>query len=71
VLAGQLYVVGGMPAYEAPDAPHHRVSGSVMRYNPATNTWQTLRGEHQQGRHLHTQQQGQQHLHTWQQGTSF
>jgi N-acetylneuraminic acid mutarotase len=47
VLDGQLYVVGGMPAYEAPDAPHHRVSGSVMRYSPDTNTWQTMKGEQQ------------------------
>jgi N-acetylneuraminic acid mutarotase len=51
VLDGQLYVVGGMAAYEAPDAPRHVVSGSVMRYNPATNTWQTLKGEQQQQQH--------------------
>lgn len=47
VLDGQLYVVGGMAAYEAPDAPRHAVSGSVMRYNPASNTWQTMKGERQ------------------------
>eukprot|EP00882_Tetradesmus_deserticola_P014166 GHRQ01015057.1.p3 GENE.GHRQ01015057.1~~GHRQ01015057.1.p3 ORF type:complete len:164 (+),score=70.77 GHRQ01015057.1:861-1352(+) len=45
VLDGQLYVVGGMAAYEAPDAPSHVVSGSVMRYDPGTNTWQKLKGE--------------------------
>jgi hypothetical protein len=59
VLGGQLYVVGGMAAFEAPDATSHRVSGSVMRYNPATNTWQTMKGETQQQQQL--QQQQQQH----------
>lgn len=45
VLDGQLYVVGGMAAYEAPDAPRHVVSGSVLRYNPASNTWQTMKAK--------------------------
>lgn len=43
-LRGQLYVVGGMPAFEAATAETHGVSDRVMRYTPSTNRWETLPG---------------------------
>lgn len=46
VLDGAAYVIGGMPLYEGPTAPSHTVSDSVMRYDPASDTWTTLPGAH-------------------------
>eukprot|EP00878_Enallax_costatus_P018569 GHUV01019555.1.p1 GENE.GHUV01019555.1~~GHUV01019555.1.p1 ORF type:complete len:316 (+),score=27.42 GHUV01019555.1:88-1035(+) len=44
VLDGQIYVVGGMNKYEAPDATGHAVLNTVLRYNPNTDTWTKLTG---------------------------
>lgn len=44
VLRGQLYVVGGMAAFEPADAKNHVVSDRVMRYSPSTDTWEVLPG---------------------------
>lgn len=44
VLKQQLYVIGGMAVFEPANATKHVVSDRVMRYTPATNTWEILPG---------------------------
>lgn len=44
VVNEQLYVVGGMAAFEPSDAKHHVVSDRVMRYTPKTDKWEVLPG---------------------------
>lgn len=44
VLDGQIYVIGGMNKYEGADATTHTVLNTVLRYNPATDTWSKLKG---------------------------
>lgn len=45
-LNGQLYVIGGVAAFEPATAEYHIVSDRVMRFTPATNKWEVLPGGH-------------------------
>lgn len=44
VLRDQLYMIGGMSAFEPATAEKHVVSDRVMRYMPSTNRWEMLPG---------------------------